>query len=90
MSLHISYRATCDAPKCCASAMLPHAGTKHCRRQLAALGWASIRWRIPQSGMKYTRYGHYIEVADTGGGVRTLDLCAKHKAWRPSKGRECG
>lgn len=88
MTLSLSYRATCNAPRCRASELLPHAVAKHARSQLKALGWTFLRWRFPQSGMKYTRYGDYVEVADTGGGVRKIDLCPKHREWRPKEGVE--
>lgn len=88
MTLSVCHRATCDAPKCRASEMLPHASTKYCRTQLSALGWSMVRWRIPRSGMKHTRYGDYVEVADTGGPGRILYLCPKHGQWRPAQGAE--
>jgi hypothetical protein len=61
------YRASCDAPDCTASEMLPHARTGPVRSQLAALGWTVLHVRGPARG----------------GAARILYACPEHRSWAP-------
>lgn len=73
MTLSRCYRATCDAPGRSASQFVPHDRTDACRRQLAALGWTTVPWRIRSSGP---------------GASRIAYLCPQHGDRRPEGWRE--
>jgi len=86
---------------CRAAVMLPHAAVKACRRQLAALGWALIRWRRPKRGVVRRwpvillaggtyrqRQPRLVKRRDVGGSGKILYLCRRHRTWRPTRGVE--
>jgi hypothetical protein len=56
MSLRPCYRATCDAPDCDASEMLPHPRVAACRRQLASLGWEVVSVKVHTAGAPRVLY----------------------------------
>lgn len=73
MTLRPCYRATCDATDCTSAVMLPHDRTRHCRRQLEALGWAVVAHRVR---------------SNAPGAPRLSYFCPAHRTWRPEGWRE--
>jgi len=87
--LSMAHKIVCDAPKCRAQELSPHATAARARTHFGKLGWTLIRWRRPHRGL-YRRapWALVIVRKDNGGSGKILTMCPKHRAWRPARGVE--